>query len=196
MYLTRPYALDARTRDDAVRELADRAEITDALYRFGLGQDLRDRDLFGSAFAEDAVLDFAPAAAEWGAASPLMTGRDTIVDSILAMFAGRVDTSHTVTNPRIAIAPDRGSAELTALVEAQHLLTADHARYALLKNHYAVGLVPDAPARPDGTADTSVGSGSGTSGSSGGFGGSRWVIRTMRIDNVWFTGDPKAIFGG
>ncbi|MCP3816621.1 hypothetical protein NLX86_00245 [Streptomyces sp. A3M-1-3] len=32
------------------RELRDPAEIVDALYRFGLGQDLKGRDLFASSF--------------------------------------------------------------------------------------------------------------------------------------------------
>ena len=44
----------------------DRLEIVDALYRFGLGQDLQDRELFASAFAADAELDFRPAAARSG----------------------------------------------------------------------------------------------------------------------------------
>jgi hypothetical protein len=44
-------------------DLHDRAEIIDALYRFGLGQDRKDRALFASAFAADAELDFRPAAA-------------------------------------------------------------------------------------------------------------------------------------
>lgn len=57
------------------------------------------------------------------------------------------------------------------IVDGMHstYLTADHARHALLGNRYAVGPVPD---------------------------GDRWVMRTVRIDNVWFTGDPAAIFGG
>ncbi|MGW4159395.1 nuclear transport factor 2 family protein [Streptomyces sp. NPDC004788] len=150
----------------AVAELKDRAEITDALYRFGLGQDRKDKDLFASAFAPDAELDFRPAAAKWGAAPPVMSGRDTIVTTILAMFTGRVDTTHQVTNVRIAI--DGDTAHATALVEAQHLLTADHATHALLKNPYEVDLVRD---------------------------GERWVIRRLRIENTWYTGDPTAIFG-
>jgi hypothetical protein len=151
--------------DTVARELRDRAEIVDALYRFGLGQDRKDRALFGSAFAEDAELDFRPAAAKWGARPPLMSGRDTIVTTILGMFTGRVDTTHQVTNPRVAI--DGDTARLTALVEAQHLLTADHGVFALLKNPYDVDLVRD---------------------------GERWVIHRMRIDNAWFTGSPTAIF--
>ncbi|MQY05816.1 nuclear transport factor 2 family protein [Actinomadura macrotermitis] len=167
MYVTADRALSAPADDaDAtLRELRDRVEIVDALHRFALGQDLKDRDLFASAFAADAELDFAPAAAKWGAAPPLMTGRDAIVDTILALFAGRVDTTHQVTNARVAI--DGDTARLTALVEAQHLLTADHRVHALLKNPYDVELARD---------------------------GGRWVITRMRIDNTWLTGDPAAIF--
>jgi hypothetical protein len=37
--------------------IVDRLEVVDARYRFGAGQDLRDRPLFESAFTADAVLD-------------------------------------------------------------------------------------------------------------------------------------------
>ncbi|MBP0454849.1 nuclear transport factor 2 family protein [Kitasatospora sp. RG8] len=168
MNTTAHHALTAQPADTAavVAELRDRAEITDALYRFGLGQDLKDRELFASAFTADAELDFRPAAARWGGKPPVMVGRDTIVDAILAMFTGRVDTTHQVTNPRITV--DGDTARLTALVEAQHLLTADPGTHALLKNPYTVDLVRD---------------------------GSRWLILRMRIDNTWYTGDPVAVFG-
>ncbi len=169
MYVTTDRALSAEPTehtDPLSRELRDRIEVTDALHRFGLGQDLCDRELFASAFSADAELDFRPAADRWGARPPLMTGRDTIVDTILAMFTGRVDTSHVVTNPRIVIEGD--TARLTAIVEAQHLLTADRAAHALLKNLYDVDLVRD---------------------------GRRWVVRRMVIDNIWYAGDPRAIFG-
>ncbi|GEC09802.1 hypothetical protein SSP24_74570 [Streptomyces spinoverrucosus] len=161
------YALAAQPGDTAaiVAELRDRAEITDALYRFALGQDLKDRELLASAFTTDAELDFR-AAARWGGKPPLMIGRDTIVSTILATFTGRMDTTHQVTNPRITI--DGNTARLTALVEAQHLLTDDPGTHALLKNPYTVDLVRE---------------------------GSRWLIWRMRIDNTWLTGDPVAIFG-
>lgn len=152
--------------DAVVRELRDRTEIVDALHRFALGQDLKDAALFASAFAADAELDFRPAAARWGGNPPLMVGRDTIVTTILDSFTGRVDTTHQVANPRIAI--DGDTARLTALVEAQHLLSADHSTFALLKNPYDVELVRD---------------------------GQRWVVRRMRIGNTWYRGDPAAIFG-
>jgi hypothetical protein len=166
MYITDDRALSATGTEALVAELRDRTEVIDALYRFGLGQDLHDRDLLASAFAVGAELDFRPAAARWDGRVPLMTGRGTIVDTILGMFAGRVDTTHVVTNPRVRINGD--SARLTAVVEAQHLLTTDHGTYALLKNLYDVDLIRD---------------------------DARWIAQWMRIENVWYTGDPKAIFG-
>ncbi|MEU4217418.1 nuclear transport factor 2 family protein [Actinoplanes sp. NPDC026623] len=164
MYVTDDRALSAGATQ---ADLRDRIEIIDALYRFGLGQDLADRDLFASAFVESAELDFRPAASRWGADVPVMTGRDAIVDTILAMFAGRVDTTHVVTNPRVRIDGDRAC--LTAIVEAQHLLTADHTVHVLLKNRYDVALVRDRE---------------------------RWAVQRIIIENVWYTGDPAAIFGG
>lgn len=162
MYVTRHHAFGT---GDSVRELTDRVEVIDALYRFGLGQDLRDRDLFASAFAADAVLDFRPAAAKCGLDIPLMTGRDTIVAIILNPDT-RIDTTHVVSNARVEVAGD--SARLTAIVEAQHLPKDDHSRHALLKNLYDVELVRE---------------------------GSRWLLRHVHIDNVWFTGDPWVIVG-
>ncbi|GGK36896.1 nuclear transport factor 2 family protein [Nocardia camponoti] len=159
-------ALTATDTDAVVAELRDRAEIVDALYRFALGQDTKDSELFASAFTADAEVDFRPAAARWGATPPVMSGRDTIVTTILALFTGRVDTTHQVTNPRISI--DGDVAHLTALVEAQHVLIADPAVHALLKNPYTVELHRD---------------------------GEAWRIHRMRIDNTWLTGDPIAIFG-
>lgn len=166
MYVNSSGALTATEPAAVVAELRDRAEIVDALHRFALGQDLKDRELFASAFAAEAELDFRPAAAKWGSRPPVMSGRDTIVTTILGMFTGRVDTTHQVTNARIAI--DGDTARLTALVEAQHLLTADRSVRALLKNLYDVALTRD---------------------------GNRWLITTMHIDNAWYTGDPVAIFG-
>jgi len=61
----------------------------------------------------------------------------------------------------------------------------------LLKNLYAVTLVPDGPDAPDMSNVPDV-----PGGSPSGLNGLRWVVRTMRIDNVWFTGDPQAVFGG
>jgi hypothetical protein len=143
----------------------DRVGIVDALYRFGAGQDLRDRALFESAFADDATLDFVGPAKRLGTTIPVFEGRQAIAETIFSAIAA-LDTTHTVTNPRVT-AYDGERATLFALVEAQHLPRADHGRHLLLKNIYVTDLSKD---------------------------GDRWVIDRMRIDTVWLTGDPSVLF--
>lgn len=139
--------------------------IVDALYRFGAGQDLHDRTLFESAFAPGATLDFTAPARRLGATIPVFEGRQAIVDTIFAAIDG-LDTTHTVTNPRVT-AFDGDRATLFALVEAQHLPRDDHRRHLLLKNIYTTALSRH---------------------------GERWLIERMRIDTVWFSGDPAVLF--
>jgi ketosteroid isomerase-like protein len=163
MYVTSDHALLSADPEGIISELKDRAEVIDALYRFALGLDLRDRDLAASAFAPDAQLEARAAGGETGTGQ-VMTGRDAIVDTILATIA-RLDTTHVVTNSRIQVNGD--TAALTAIVEAQHLVTADHSRNALLKNRYAASLSRD---------------------------GQRWVIRRVHVDTIWHAGNPAAVF--
>lgn len=150
-------------------DISRAAGVVDALFRFGLAQDRRDDpgalELFESAFTEDAVLDFRPAAHRCGIDVPLMEGRE-MISAIIMNPATRIDTTHVVTNPRVAITGS--SAEMTALVEAQHLPKNDHSRHALLKNLYSV------------TARESDG---------------LWRMSRVYIDCVWFTGDPRVITG-
>jgi hypothetical protein len=136
------------------------------LYRFAAGQDLRDRALFESAFAEDAAVDFTGPARRFGVALPVFHGRDGIVAAIMASTA-ELDTTHVVTNPRVVVEDD--IAFLDAIVEAQHLPRDDHRRHLLLKNRYSVKLT-----RATG----------------------QWLIQHMVIDNVWFTGDPAVLLPG
>jgi hypothetical protein len=147
------------------RSLIDRHEIVDALYRFGAGQDLRDKELFRSAWsATDAELDFVQPARKLGVELPPFRGRDSITDAILGSLAA-VTTTHTVTNTRMTVDDDR--AQLFALVEAQHLPQADHSRHLLLKNFYWCDMVRE---------------------------GGAWRIRKMRIENAWLSGDPRVLF--
>lgn len=147
-------------------EPAEYLAIVDALYRFGAGQDLRDRALFESAFTIDARLDFTAPARRLGATVPVFEGRHGIADTIFAAIGG-LDTTHTVTNPRVT-AYDGHRASLFALVEAQHLPRDDHQRHLLLKNFYFTEL-----ARTD---------------------DGHWQIRQMRIEMVWRDGDPTVLF--
>jgi hypothetical protein len=143
----------------------DQLAIVDALYRFGAGQDLRDRALFESAFTEQATLDFTGPAWRLGASIPVFEGRHAIADTIFAAIGG-LDTTHTVTNPRVT-AYDGDQATLFALVEAQHLPRGDHARHLLLKHIYTMELSRH---------------------------GALWQIDRMQIDMVWFDGDSTVLF--
>jgi len=144
---------------------ADFIAIVDALYRFGAGQDLRDRALFESAFSSDAVLDFTQPARLLGVEIAPFEGRQAIADTVFAAIAG-LDTTHTVTNPRITGFAGE-NAELFALVEAQHLPRDDHSRHLLLKHIYTMKL-----ARRD----------------------AHWTIDRMDIRMIWFTGEPAVLF--
>ena len=157
-------ALTPVSMESELRALRAEQQITDALYRFAAGQDQRQPDLFLSAFTEDAELDFTQPAARFGASIPVMSGRASMAGIMKVLEP--LDTTHTVTNPRIELRGDR--AHLTALVEAQHVSRAQPRRFLLLKNIYEV----DLESADDG-----------------------WQIRAMIIRNVWYDGDPTVLFG-
>lgn len=145
--------------------VADKLAVVDALHRFAAGIDLKDSELLASAFAVDAVSDFRPAAAKAGFEYPVIQGRETIV-SALANSLSQIDTTHSVSNPRVRV--DGDSARMDALVEAQHVPTRDPSMHYLMKNRYDVELVRE---------------------------GDAWVIQHFTIDNVWRSGDPAVLAG-
>lgn len=146
-------------------ETADKLAVAETLYRFAAGIDLHDPELLASVFTDDAVSDLRPAAAKAGFAYPVLQGRQSIVTALLGSL-GKLDTTHSVSNPRARI--DGDNAHLEALVEAQHVPRDDHSRHYLMKNRYDVNLVRD--------ADT-------------------WLIRRVTVDNVWRSGDLGVLAG-
>ncbi|RRH81962.1 nuclear transport factor 2 family protein [Variovorax beijingensis] len=146
-------------------EVADKIAVAETLYRFAAGIDLRDKELLTAALALDSVSDFRLAAAKAGFDYPVLTGRESIVSALLAAL-DQLDTTHSVSNPRVTI--DGDTAKLEAMVEAQHVPRKDHSRHYLMKNRYDVELV-----RHQGT----------------------WVIQRSTVDNVWRTGDVTVMSG-
>lgn len=144
---------------------ADKLAVVETLYRFAAGIDLRDRALLSSAFAEDAISDFGPAAAKAGFEYPVLQGRDTIVEALSGSLV-QLDTSHSISNPRVTL--DGDTARLEVLVEAQHVPRNEPSRHYLMKNRYDVVL-----ARA----------------------GADWVIQRVTIDNIWRDGDPSVLAG-
>lgn len=144
---------------------SDRLAVVEALYRFAAGIDLRDKELLASALTEDAVSDFTPAGAKAGFDYPVLEGRDTIIAALSGSLS-QVDTTHSVSNPRVTVNGDK--AHLEALVEAQHVPSNDPARHYLMKNRYDVDLVRQ---------------------------GDVWLIQRNTVDNVWRSGDPTVLAG-
>ncbi|WP_220201372.1 nuclear transport factor 2 family protein [Reticulibacter mediterranei] len=146
----------------------DRTEIADALYRYAAGLDLGDADLLSSAFTEDVIFDFASAASKIGVQFPVLSARDVVVKTLLAVL-GPLDTSHSLSNLRMTISGER--ATLQAYVLAQHFSPGegprpDQSRHALLMGRYDASLVRDAEL---------------------------WRISRLTIDTVWFEGDPTIV---
>lgn len=147
------------------QETIDKLAVVDTLYRFAAGLDQRNNELLASAFAADAVSDFGPAGKKAGFEYPVLQGRDTIVAALTSSL-GPVDTTHSVSNPRVHI--DGQKATLDALVEAQHVPSNDPSRHYLMKNRYDVELIKEREV---------------------------WVIQRVTIDNVWRSGDPAVLAG-
>lgn len=144
---------------------AEALAVIDALYRYAAGIDLRDQDLLASSLAEDAISDFRPAATKAGFEYPVLQGRETLVSALSTSLAG-IDTTHTVSNPRVWLEGD--TARMEALVEAQHVPQDDHSRHYMMKNRYDVDLSRN---------------------------GDVWVIQRVVVDNVWRNGDPSVLAG-
>lgn len=146
-------------------ETADKLAIAETLFRYAAGIDLRDNSLIASAFTEEAISDFRPAAAKAGFEYPLLEGRDNIIAALSGALAN-IDTTHSVNNPRISV--DGAKAHMEAIVEAQHVPKSDPARHYLMKNRYDVEFVKQEEI---------------------------WLIQRVTVDNVWRTGDPTVLAG-
>src|SRR5262245_17823859 len=115
-----------------------RAEIADALYRYATGLDLHDRALLESAFSEDATLDFTSPARSLETTIPILQGRRSIGDAVMASVAPLL-SSHAVFNLRIT-AYDGGHATTTALVEEHYSQKGGSTGHLVMMNVYAVDL--------------------------------------------------------
>ncbi len=157
--------------DEKAAELAqlthDRFEIADTMHRYAFGLDHGDPDSLSSAFTQDCVIDFTSAAKKLGIQFSVLTGRDTIVQTLIPML-GPLDTSHTTSNLQIEVSGD--TATLHCYLMSQHFMPGQGSRrgsdYALLMNRY------DAELQRDET---------------------RWRFKRVKIDNAWAEGDPGII---
>jgi hypothetical protein len=154
--------------EHVIQDIADRAEITDALYRYTSGLDHGDAELLASSLTEDAIVDLTPATTKIGLDFPVLQPREVVVGA-LAGAVGPLDTSHSITNVRIDILGD--TATVRCYAQAQHFLPgegplSDRTRHALMMNRYVAEMVRD---------------------------DRHWRMRRLVIDNAWFEGDPMVL---
>ncbi|MFE7035075.1 nuclear transport factor 2 family protein [Streptomyces sp. NPDC057621] len=143
----------------------DKFAVVEALYRYAAGLDLRDKDLLASAFADDAVADFGPATKKAGQEYPPIKGGTTIATALLGSL-GHLDTTHSLSNPRVSL--DGDTAHLEGIMACQHLPRADHSRHVLMTNRYDVELARQ---------------------------GEVWVVQHLTVDNAWTEGDASVLAG-
>ncbi|RKR75859.1 nuclear transport factor 2 family protein [Frondihabitans australicus] len=153
-----------------LQALVDENQIVDAIHRYTAGLDFGDADLLESALTEDATVDLSLAMAKIGYEFPPLTPRSTIMGGLLPAV-GPLDTSHRISNVRVAITGD--TATLTCYAQAQHYLPGhgpkpEETRQALMMNRYQAELVRSRDS---------------------------WRIQTLLIDNAWFSGDPTILIG-
>lgn len=144
---------------------AARTAIADALYRFAAGLDLDDRALFEGSLTLMATLDMCAIGRKLEAPLPVLRGRDTICNALLPTLT-TLDTSHTVTNLRI-IACDGDTAEVSALIEAQHVARTAPRDHFLMKNFCTASVRR---------------------------GDDGWRIDGLVLENSWMTGLPGVVF--
>jgi hypothetical protein len=143
----------------------DRAEITEALFRFAAGLDHHDRALLESVLSLDATLDFTSPARRLGVDLPVFEGRHTVLEAVINSSAS-LDTTHSVTNPRI-VEYDGKRAVLGALVEEHYLPRDGSGRHVILMNSYQVDLFAEL---------------------------GQWTIRHVKVDSLWLSGDPDVLW--
>jgi hypothetical protein len=151
-----------------IRELEDRQEITDVLFRVAAGIDLADAELLATTVTDDVVVDLGPATRKIGFDFPVLETSERAIGTILYVV-GSLDTSHSMTNVRVSLNGDTAIAN--CYVMAQHFLPGegprpDRTAHALMMNRYRAAFLRTA-------------------------GG--WRMRRLDVENAWFEGDPAIL---
>ena len=144
-------------------ESESKTAITESLYQYAAGIDMKNPLMLASVFTPDAVSDFRPAAAKAGFDYPILKGRETITSALMNSL-GSLLTTHSVNNSRVFIEGDK--AKIDALIEAQHVPKSDASRHYLMKNRYDVDLEKH---------------------------NGQWLISCITVDNIWRSGDPAVL---
>ncbi len=106
--------MPAPSAPKTLRDLIDRARISDTLLNYATGVDRRDWALYRSIFADEVEFDFET----WSGEPPKMIRADDWVGSVRETLAPFDATSHTITNHVIVL--DGDVATVTGHMVAMH----------------------------------------------------------------------------
>ncbi|MEO1061239.1 MAG: nuclear transport factor 2 family protein [Actinomycetota bacterium] len=96
--------------------VVDRLDIAEVKYRYALGLDTRNWELYRSIFTDRVDVDFS----SYDGGEPSTMDADDWVGRAKVLFTGLDSSHHQMTNPMIEV--DVDEAELTMYLQAQHLL--------------------------------------------------------------------------
>lgn len=114
----------------------DYLAITDTVYCYATGLDLRDWALYRSIFTEEVDMDFSA----WDQVPPYRIRADDLTENVRVYFAGLDATQHSMTNPRVRIEGDK--ARCIVYMQAEHFLEDQQpSRRFVIGGYYADDLV-------------------------------------------------------
>ncbi|MFJ2770554.1 nuclear transport factor 2 family protein [Streptomyces sp. NPDC087300] len=118
--------MTAATESGPVRELHDRAAITELIYTVARAMDSRDWDLLATCYAPEAVGDYMNADVD---------GREAIIAGTKAFLAPLDVTQHLVGNLQIAVESDTASTHATFIAQHVRAQASGSGQY-ILGGHY------------------------------------------------------------
>ena len=94
-----------------------RLDVAEVKYRYALGIDTCDWELYGSIFSDHVDIDFS----SYDGRAPTRLSRAEWLARVRPLFTGLDASQHIMSNPMVVLDGDR--AELTMYLQAQHLLS-------------------------------------------------------------------------
>lgn len=135
-------ASNSRTesREGRVRVTAeDKLAVAECVYRYAIGVDTRDWEMYRSLFADEIDVDFSSFGPEH---QPVTMAADDWVAGLKPLFGGLAATQHMMSNPLVE--PDGDRARITMYVRAHHVLDPDDPEsYYTVGGYYRNRLVRD-----------------------------------------------------
>lgn len=114
----------------------DYLAITDTVYSYATGLDLKDWSLFRSIFADEVEMDFE----SWNQIPRHRIRADDLASNIRVYFTGLDATQHSMTNPRVKLDGDK--ARCIVYMQAEHFLNdQDPSRRFVIGGFYTDDLV-------------------------------------------------------